>query len=264
MDGLVVGGYGMVAITGDAWINERAQEILTHGLPALPSEVRSFDPSLHPHDPHNGEFIDTPGGAVKDLLKLAGKIDLADGEHLVASNKLKMRDGNIFTATTRLGGQRHLRFGLPEFDASSGEALPWQPDGPYTANLDQRGIETLRQGFDELDQMGRERVKKARAIADRMDAVPQGSPAYKAAQHEWFQIAGDGQLIGEGSVHGTNGTDLIFKMTMDQEPSVQIAARPPDADGWNFDEAVQNGDGGLDLSLAEFRRLRRHLDALIE
>lgn len=28
--------YGTVAITGDTWINERAQEILTRGLPPLP------------------------------------------------------------------------------------------------------------------------------------------------------------------------------------------------------------------------------------
>jgi hypothetical protein len=38
---------------------------------------RNFNPSLHPHDPHNGEFVGTPGGAAKDLLKLAGKIGSA-------------------------------------------------------------------------------------------------------------------------------------------------------------------------------------------
>jgi hypothetical protein len=133
-----------------------------------------------PREPHSGKWTAGPGGAVKDVLKLAGK--LGKDEHLVASNKVKFRDGNIFMATTEVGGERHLRFGLPEFDESSGEALPWRPNGPHTANLDQRGTETLRQGFDELDQMGREHVKKAKAIADRMDAAPHGSPDYKAAQ----------------------------------------------------------------------------------
>lgn len=41
-------GYGMLAITANTWINERAQEILTHGLPpipAMPGEMRRFDPT---------------------------------------------------------------------------------------------------------------------------------------------------------------------------------------------------------------------------
>lgn len=214
-----------------------------------------------PREPHSGKWT---GGtsAVKDVLKLAGK--LGEDEHLIASHKLKVRDGNIFMATTQVSGERHLRFGLPEFDESSGEALPWRHDGPYTAKLDQHGTETLRHGFGELDQMGREHVQKAKTIADEMDAAPAGSPAYQAAQHAWFQIAGDGQLIGEGSAHDQNGTAVVFKMTMDQEPSVQIAVRPADAPDWDFDEAVQNGDGGLDLTLAEFRRLRKQLDAIAQ
>lgn len=47
-------GYGTVAISADAWINERAQGILTAGLPALPllpGETRRFDPS-QPRDEH--------------------------------------------------------------------------------------------------------------------------------------------------------------------------------------------------------------------
>jgi hypothetical protein len=165
---------------------------------------RNFNPT-EPREPHSGKWIDGPGTAAKDALKLAGKIELGKDEHLVASNKLKVRDGNIFMATTEVGGERHLRFGLPEFDEGSGEALPWRPNGPHTANLDQHGIATLRQGFDELDQMGREHVKKAKAIADRMDAAPHGSPDYMAAQQAWFEIAGAGQLIGEGSAHDHNG-----------------------------------------------------------
>ena len=54
--------YGAVAITGNAWINERAQHVLDHGLrrlPPRPPSVRSFNSSLHPHDPRNGEFIST-------------------------------------------------------------------------------------------------------------------------------------------------------------------------------------------------------------
>jgi len=40
--------------------------------------ARSFNPSLHPHDPHNGEFIGTPGsGLAKKLLKGADALDAA-------------------------------------------------------------------------------------------------------------------------------------------------------------------------------------------
>ena len=221
--------------------------------------MRSFDPD-EPRDPHSGKWSSV-GGAAKDLLKLAGRLG---DEKVVASGKLKTRDGNIFMATTQVGGERHLRFGLPEFDANSGDALPWRPNGPYTANLDTHGVETLRHGLGELDQLGRERVKKAKAIADKMDAAPKGSAAYKAAQADWFKVAGDGQLIGEGSAHAQDGAVIVYRMTMDQEPSVQIAVRPPHApDSWNVDQAVQNADGGLDLNLAEFGRLRKQLDAMV-
>lgn len=83
--------YGAVAITGDAWLNERAQAVLDAGLPTLPLLpgepkssvrharrqrrrpivrlprlprllVREFNPALHPHDPRNGRWISIGGG----------------------------------------------------------------------------------------------------------------------------------------------------------------------------------------------------------
>lgn len=44
--------YGTVAITGNEWINARAQEILTHGLPDLPAETPDL---LLPSEMENGD-----------------------------------------------------------------------------------------------------------------------------------------------------------------------------------------------------------------
>lgn len=77
---------------------------------------RHFDPALHPHDPHNGEFTATPGGAaagaLKDTLRLAEKIDLDPDEKLVSSSKIDGGAGGIRMALTEQGGKRMLRLGL--------------------------------------------------------------------------------------------------------------------------------------------------------
>lgn len=62
-----MGGYGTIAITGDTWINERAQEVLTRGLPRLPPLprpprllVRRYNPSQARG--HDGKWISIGGG----------------------------------------------------------------------------------------------------------------------------------------------------------------------------------------------------------
>lgn len=90
--------------------------ICTTCYPPAERSRASFDPALHPHDPHNGEFVSTPGGAVssglKDALKLAGKIDLDKDEKLIGSAKLDGDAGGIRMALTEQGGHRTLRLGL--------------------------------------------------------------------------------------------------------------------------------------------------------
>jgi hypothetical protein len=110
---LKIGTYGTLAITADPWINERAQVILDAGLPALPPEVRRFNP-MEPRD-SDGKWTDGPGGAAtgafKDVLKLAERIDLDPDEKLIGSSKVDGDGGGIRMALTTQGGRPMLRFG---------------------------------------------------------------------------------------------------------------------------------------------------------
>lgn len=81
-------------------------------------ESRKFNP-LQPRDPggeDGGQWTKSPAGAAeaaaKDLLKLAGKIDLAPDEKLVGSAKLDADRGGARLALTDLNGKRMLRLGL--------------------------------------------------------------------------------------------------------------------------------------------------------
>jgi hypothetical protein len=64
-------------------------ELLIRGIVTA---ERKFDPA-EPRDPHSGKWTDGPGGAVKDALKLAGKIALKDDEHLALSGQLNSKSG---------------------------------------------------------------------------------------------------------------------------------------------------------------------------
>lgn len=103
--------YGRTAVTGDEWLRAAAEPFL-RGLPTLPGwDVRKFNPG-QPRD-GDGQWSDgVPGTAIKDALKLAGKIDLAPGERLVGSAKVDGDSGGVRLALTERGdGQRMLRFG---------------------------------------------------------------------------------------------------------------------------------------------------------
>jgi hypothetical protein len=77
--------------------------------------VARFDPT-EPRDPHSGKWTDGPGGAaagaLKDALKLAGKIDLDHDEQLIGSSKVDGDTGGIRMALTEQDGKRMLRLGL--------------------------------------------------------------------------------------------------------------------------------------------------------
>lgn len=130
-----------------------ASHVIATGLPKL----RNFDPSLHPHDPHNGEFIGTPGGAVasglKDALKLAEKIDLAPDEKLVGSSKVDGDGGGIRMALTDQAGQRMLRLGVGGEQygkASRSEGIPAWDGNPAREPLPKAEHERLDAEFDAL------------------------------------------------------------------------------------------------------------------
>lgn len=106
-------GYGTVAITADPWLNGHVSDVLLHGLPPLPpvtdEQVRAFNPLESRDD--DGRWTEGAGGALKDVLKLAGKIDLDSDEHLVGSSKIDADGGGLRMALTRQDGRSWLRFG---------------------------------------------------------------------------------------------------------------------------------------------------------
>lgn len=109
-------GYGTVALSGYEWLDERAQRVLTHGLPDLPAEpqVRRFNPT-EPRD-SEGRWSNGPGGGaagvLKDALKLAEKIDLKSDERLIASSKVDGESGGIRMALIDRRGTPALRIGV--------------------------------------------------------------------------------------------------------------------------------------------------------
>jgi hypothetical protein len=108
-------GYGTLAITADAWTNERAQAILTAGLPPLPgAELRSFDPTEQ-RDDHGRWSLG--GGIVRALLKIGdGSLRL---EHH-GDGKISIHDehgGSLHLSSKDLesrGGFRRFAFHGPE------------------------------------------------------------------------------------------------------------------------------------------------------
>lgn len=84
-------------------------------VPALPPAERKFNPSEPriPGGPHGGEW-GSGGGvhALKDALKLDGKIDLAPDEHLIGSGKIDADAGGARMALTEQNGKRILRLGV--------------------------------------------------------------------------------------------------------------------------------------------------------
>src|ERR1043165_2201938 len=109
-------GYGTVAITGDAWINERAQKILSAGLPSLPQlpgEMRRFDPS-QPRDEHGrwsviGAIFKVAAGTFRLEHHGDRRVSLHD-EH---GGSLDLTGADLVGGGGRSGKFRHFAFAPP-------------------------------------------------------------------------------------------------------------------------------------------------------
>lgn len=193
--------------------------------------ARSFNPSLHPHDPHNGEFVGTPGGAakgaLKDTLKLAEKIDLDPDETLLGSDKLDLHGGGVRLALTETHGVKSLRLGVG--GEGFGHGGVWHgnrgglgnvddPDGVdgYTAKLDESAARKL----------GAALVK---ALADGKQKQLEVDEAYDKGLPEPPRPEQGFWTIAEGSIPG-DWADVAYNVYLD-DPSVgvevHIGAVPP-------------------------------------
>lgn len=146
---------------------------------------RRFDPSEPriPGGPHGGEWGSgggSVGKALKDALKLDGKIDLGPDEKLVGSDKLLADSGSIRMALTETHGKKSLRLGLGDtpFGSREDEAGPWRgSDKTAELNAERRKLN------DEEDSVSAE--------LDKLDADPHADPTRKAALQKRLDELGD-------------------------------------------------------------------------
>lgn len=123
---------------------------------------RNFNPSLHPHDPHNGEFVST-GGVVHDLLDLAGRIHLGRGEHLASSGKLETSSGydvDVVHAVIESADGKRIRLGIiPSDDIGKWTAA----NKGGTVDMSPRQAAHLRDDLTEANKAAKASAKKADA-----------------------------------------------------------------------------------------------------
>lgn len=160
------------------------------------SDERKFNPAEPrvPGGEHGGEW--TSGGVIRDALKLAGKIELADGEKLLGSSKVDGDQGTVRLALVGHGGHRSLRLGIggPGFGARDDDAGPWRggPDRTAEINAEQKRLR------DEQDAIGKE--------LDRLDVDPTADPERKAALRRRFDEIED---MGTGDVYASGYTAVL-------------------------------------------------------
>jgi hypothetical protein len=125
--------------------------------------IRRHSPGGHPHNQqdHAGDA----GSAIKDALKLAGRIDLAPGERLVGSSKVDGDGGTVRLAWTERDGRRRLRLGIgdADFGGRDDEAGPWRAGPDHTADENRRRA-AQRQELAELEALDKRTPEQDRRL----------------------------------------------------------------------------------------------------
>lgn len=141
---------GDTSVDALADLNETFDTTRSH-----PGNTRKFDKDQlrDPGGEGGGQWV-TAGGALKDALKLAGKIRLDDGEELLGSDKVSADDGTVRLAVTGKDGQRALRIGLGDgmFGSRDDEAGPWRgQESLAELNADRQKIQDERTRLEDED-----------------------------------------------------------------------------------------------------------------
>ncbi len=149
----------------------RAHELVDgQCITCSPPLLARFDPRQL-RDPHSGKWTDGPlgpaAGAAKDVLKLAGRIDLAPGEELEHSDKLRFGgDADAVFAWTSGPGGKHLRLGF----VSPEDTGRWKgADKGGTALLDSHGVEALHGDLTRIAAEGKRGSTEGKALDKRWD-----------------------------------------------------------------------------------------------
>lgn len=130
--------------------------------------MRKFDP-LQKRDPDGkwGDGIPGPGGAIKDALKLAGRIDLADGQTLAGSDALHTDDGKVVPMAwiDNPGGKKTLviGFGIDDEDEHKWSGLHLGS----TVDLDEAEQGKLAQATRQMRDAGAEAEARVRELNQR-------------------------------------------------------------------------------------------------
>jgi phage portal protein BeeE len=171
--------------------------------PAAPA-ARRFNPD-EPRDPH-GKWVG--GGAVKDALKLADRIQLGKDEHLAGSAKVGDGRGDYSTVMARVDGPNgpRLRFGV--VDTSEGTKKWRGANGGATVVLDQHGAGELRRVVADAQVKGPKSVADYRADIKARHA--RGEP-----DSEWPSPEAD---IAQGVIHGSAWGDIHWTLTREEGP----------------------------------------------
>lgn len=215
-------------------------------------EERKYNP-LQPRDPggeNGGQWTKSPAGeakaAVKDVLKLAGKIDLADDEELLGSAKLDGDGGGIRMALIRKGGDLHLRLG------AGGERYgkPNREDGikawdgnPSRAALPRAERERLGAEYDRLDaEYDSASPARRQEISHRQDAIRQ-------------QLADDGTFNGTATLDAHGMSRLADRIGPAMADAVEEEKSENDA--WDQLQALQRQANPDPQQVARLRELAR-------
>jgi hypothetical protein len=221
--------YGSAETVGHlpAWIREaggaagpKGSRSIERDEPHAGEHLRKFNPA-EPRNPHTGEWIDTtPGdglaGTVKDVLNLAGRIDLAPGEQFMGSAKVDVGD-DLTAVLARVDGPSgaRLRFGL----VAAEETGRWRAaNRGGTVELDEHGVGDLRKVVADAPRLGKASVAEFNKQPDSPTTADVASGTVRGAR--WGDIAW--QLYRDETPDGGSRWELALDVQAD------IAQTPQD------------------------------------
>jgi hypothetical protein len=235
----------------DVPIGASREQVALLLLDCMPVAERKFDPD-EPRDPHSGRWIDTTPGdggtnIVKDVLKLAGRIDLDPDERFVGSAKVDGDRGSIRAAFTQRGESRLVRLGIggDGFGSRDDDTGPWR-GGPVDVgaiNTERRTLRVEQRRLEaELDAPGtgaarRAVVEKRLAELDDMDlddVEPSGYTARLDAANVERLRTTLADALAEGAAK-QKAVDAAYEAGRDEPPR-------PAAGFWTFAEGSVPGE----------------------
>lgn len=204
---------------------------------------RTFDPH-QPRNPHSGEWIGNgaAAGVLKDALKLAGRIDLRDGEHLAGSGRLESDSGTgldvVWAAIDGPQG-REVRLGTV-FDV---DAEKWRAANKgSTASLSTDDVAGLRDDLTAAEAKGRD-------LADKAEAV------YSSGDTPTDPVLRGDEAVASGRIDSPWGP-VTWNMWLDDSE--------PTAYQTSFKVGADESADSVQLSPKELRKLISQFDGLVQ